>query len=52
VHTNFADESACLKIDNVRNKVVAIPKSQDVLKTQSSLHADIFHEGAGGSVFG
>jgi hypothetical protein len=36
-HTNFADESACLTADNIRNEVVAIHRSQEVLK-----HADIF----------
>jgi hypothetical protein len=41
-HTNFADESASLKADNVRNEVVIIHESQEVLKTLSSLHANIF----------
>jgi hypothetical protein len=31
-HTNFADESACLAMDNVRNEVVTIHKSQEELK--------------------
>jgi hypothetical protein len=32
VHTNFADESACLMAYNVRNEVVTIHRSQEVLK--------------------
>jgi hypothetical protein len=43
-HTNFADESACLKADNVRNEVVTIHRSQVVLKILSSLHVDIFRK--------
>jgi hypothetical protein len=39
---NFADESACLTADNVRNEVVTIHKSQEVLKMLSYLHVDIF----------
>jgi hypothetical protein len=31
-HTNFADESACLKADNVQNEVVTIHRSQAMLK--------------------
>jgi hypothetical protein len=42
MHTNFADESACLTADNVRNEVVTIHRSQEVLKMLSSLHIDIF----------
>jgi hypothetical protein len=34
-HTNFADVSACLTADNVRNKVVTIHGSQEVLKMLS-----------------
>jgi hypothetical protein len=34
-HTNFADESACLLADNVRNDVVTIHRSQEVLKMLS-----------------
>jgi hypothetical protein len=34
-HTNFADESACLKADNVRNEVVTIHRSQEMLKMLS-----------------
>jgi hypothetical protein len=34
-HTNFADESACLTADNVRNEVVTIHRSQEVLKMLS-----------------
>jgi hypothetical protein len=33
--TNFADESACLTADNVRNEVVIIHRSQEVLKMLS-----------------
>jgi hypothetical protein len=35
VHTNFADESGCLMADNVRNEVVVIYRSQEVLKMLS-----------------
>jgi hypothetical protein len=31
-HTNFADESASLMADNVRNEVVPIHRSQEILK--------------------
>jgi hypothetical protein len=31
-HTNFSDESACLTADNVRNQIVTIHISQEVLK--------------------
>jgi hypothetical protein len=31
-HTNFANESACLAADGLRNEVVTIQKSQEVLK--------------------
>jgi hypothetical protein len=41
-HTNFADESACLTADNVRNEVVTIRRSQEVLKILFFLHVDIF----------
>jgi hypothetical protein len=34
-HTNFADESACLTTDNVRNEVVTIHRSQEMLKILS-----------------
>jgi hypothetical protein len=34
-HTNFADESACLMVDNVWNEVVTIHRSQEVLKMLS-----------------
>jgi hypothetical protein len=34
-HTNFADESACLTSDNVRNEVVIIHRSQKALKILS-----------------
>jgi hypothetical protein len=34
-HTNFADESACLIVDNIQNKVVTIHRSQEVLKMLS-----------------
>jgi hypothetical protein len=34
-NTNFADESACLTADNVRNIVVTIHGSQEVLKMLS-----------------
>jgi hypothetical protein len=34
-HTNFADESASLTADNVRNEVVTIHRSQEVLKMLS-----------------
>jgi hypothetical protein len=34
-HTNFADESACLTADNVRNEVATIHRSQEVLKVLS-----------------
>jgi hypothetical protein len=34
-HTNFADESACLTADYVRNDVVAIHRLQEVLKMLS-----------------
>jgi hypothetical protein len=37
-YTNFADESACLMSDNVRNEAV----TQEVLKMLSSLHVDIY----------
>jgi hypothetical protein len=33
--TNFADESACLTADTVRNEVVAIHRSQEVSKMLS-----------------
>jgi hypothetical protein len=33
--TNFADESVCLLPDNVRNEVVTIHRSQEVLKMLS-----------------
>jgi hypothetical protein len=39
-HANFADESACLTADNVRNEVVTIHRSQEVLKMLSSLHVN------------
>jgi hypothetical protein len=42
VHTNFADESACLTADNVPNEVVTIHRSQEMLKMLYSLHVDIF----------
>jgi hypothetical protein len=35
VHTNFADESACLKANNVRNEVVTIYRSHEILKILS-----------------
>jgi hypothetical protein len=41
-HANFADESACLAGDNVWNEVVTIHRSQELLKTLSSLYVDIF----------
>jgi hypothetical protein len=41
-HTNFAGESACLTVDSVRNEVVTIQRSQEVLTMLSSLHVDIF----------
>jgi hypothetical protein len=47
-YTNFPDESACLTADNVRNEVVTIHRSHEVLKMVSSLHVDIlslFHVG-------
>jgi hypothetical protein len=31
-HRNFADESACLTVGNIRNEVVTIHGSQNVLK--------------------
>jgi hypothetical protein len=34
-HTNFADESACLTTDSIRNEVVTIHRSQEVLKMLS-----------------
>jgi hypothetical protein len=34
-HTNFADESICLFPDNVRNDVLTIHTTQEVLKTLS-----------------
>jgi hypothetical protein len=42
MHTNFADESACLTADNVRNEVVTIHKSQEVLEMLSFPHVHIF----------
>jgi hypothetical protein len=39
---NFADESACLTIDDIWNEVVTIHRSQDVLKILLPLHIDIF----------
>jgi hypothetical protein len=30
--TNFTDESACLTADNVRNEIVTIHRSQEILK--------------------
>jgi hypothetical protein len=41
-HANFASDSACLMVDNIRNEVVTIHRSQVVLKMPSSLHLDIF----------
>jgi hypothetical protein len=41
-HTNFADESASLTINNVWNEVVTIHRSQEVFKMLSSLRVDIF----------
>jgi hypothetical protein len=38
----FADESACLTADNIRNEVVTIHRSQEVFKMLSYLHVDIF----------
>jgi hypothetical protein len=38
MRANFASESA----DNIRNEVVTIHRSQEVLKVPSSLHIDIF----------
>jgi hypothetical protein len=35
MHTNFVDESACLMANNVRNEVVTIHRSQEVLKMPS-----------------
>jgi hypothetical protein len=35
VHTNFANESACLMADNVQNEVVTINRSQEMLKMLS-----------------
>jgi hypothetical protein len=35
VHTNFADESACLTADKFRNEVVTIHTPQEVLKILS-----------------
>jgi hypothetical protein len=34
-HTNSADESACLIVNNIQNKVVTIHRSQEVLKMLS-----------------
>jgi hypothetical protein len=34
-HTDFSDESLCLLTDNVRNEVVTIDRSQEVLKMLS-----------------
>jgi hypothetical protein len=34
-HTNFADESAYLTTDNIRNEVVTIHRSQKMLKMLS-----------------
>jgi hypothetical protein len=42
VHSNFADESALPTADNVRNEVVTIHITQEVLKMLPSLHVDIF----------
>jgi hypothetical protein len=41
-HTNFADESACLTADNVRNQLVTMHRSQEILKMLSFLHVDSF----------
>jgi hypothetical protein len=41
-HTHFADESAFLTADSVRNEVVTIHTPQEVLKMQSSPAVDIF----------
>jgi hypothetical protein len=43
-HANFADESACLTAYNVRNEVVTIHGSQELLKMLSPLHVDIFSQ--------
>jgi hypothetical protein len=43
-HMNFSDESACLMADNIRNEVVTIHRSQEVLKMLSSLHIHIFSQ--------
>jgi hypothetical protein len=40
VHTNFADESACLMPDNIWNKVVIVHRSQKVLKMLSLFHRE------------
>jgi hypothetical protein len=42
-HINFADESACLTAENLRNEIVTIHRSsQMVSKMPSSLHVDTF----------
>jgi hypothetical protein len=42
MHMNSANESACQMADNIRNEVVTIHRSQEVLKMPSSLTVDIF----------
>jgi hypothetical protein len=34
-YTNFADDSACTTVDNIRNEIVTIHRSQQVLKMLS-----------------
>jgi hypothetical protein len=41
-HANFAEESACLMADNIRNEEVTIHGSQELLNMLPSLHVDIF----------
>jgi hypothetical protein len=42
VHTNFADESACLMVDNVWNEVVNNSQITGGVENAVPLHVDIF----------
>lgn len=41
-NAEFADESACLMVENIRNEVVTIQRSLEVLKMPSSPSVDTF----------
>jgi hypothetical protein len=50
VLTNFADESACLTADNVRNEVVTIRRSEEVSTRRRVLHINCFFINTGTTI--